>query len=134
MLISSQRRATPLVEVPGLEEAVIAAFAAAGLETVGEVLDSANAEEAEDRKAFEESDLDVDTREAALEIIGEFESAPASEQEAESDDEELDEEAEADDSEADEGEVGEVGEEAAAEAEQAEGGDKPAPVTENAKQ
>ncbi len=131
MLVASQRRATPLAEVPGLDEAVIAAFAASGLESVGDVLDSANAEEAEDRKAFEDAGLDVDAREAALETIEEFESAPAPEPEEEADDEETDEEAGGEDGEE---ATGEDGEKAIADAEQPEGGDKPAPVTENAKQ
>jgi len=109
----------------------MATFAAAGLESVGDVLDTANAEEAEDRKAFEEADLDVDVREAALEMIEEFESAPAPEPEEEADDEETDEEAGGEDGEE---ATGEDGEKAIADAEQPEGGDKPAPVTENAKQ
>ena len=138
MLIASQRRATPLTEVPGLEEAAIAAFAAAGLETVGDVIDSANAEEAEDRKPFEEVDLDVDSRESALELIEEFESAPAPEPEEEellaTEDLEETEETEETEEAAEGGEDAEGGEAAAAEANDPEGGDKPAPVTENTKQ
>ena len=83
-------------------------------------------------------DLDVDSRESALELIEEFESAPAPEPEEEellaTEDHEETEETEETEEAAEGGEDAEGGEAAAAEANDPEGGDKPAPVTENTKQ
>ncbi len=131
MMISSQRRAVALADVPGLEEGTLAALTAAGLETVGDLLDSANAEDEEERKAFDAVELDDDAREAALEIVEEFESAPEEEASAEEADEGEDEPSEEteepqEDSATTEASVADSpGDE--------EAGAKPSPVTENAK-
>ena len=44
MLLSSQRRGVSLTEVPGIDEASVAAFAAAGINTVGDLLEASSAE------------------------------------------------------------------------------------------
>ena len=80
MLVSSQRRGTPLAEIPGLEEEALAALTAGGFETVGDVLEATGSDEAEDQKRFDDVALDADAREAALQAVEEFESAPVEEE------------------------------------------------------
>src|ERR1019366_3876530 len=79
MLLNSQRRGTELAEVPGLEEAAIAAFATAGYATVGDLLDAAAGEDADPLASVA---LDKPARGSALEAIHAFEEAPEEEEEA----------------------------------------------------
>jgi len=87
MLLSSQRRATPLSEVPGIEESDAAAFAAAGLTTVGELLDATSGAEEGNPEAFEAVALEADARETVLETARAFEEAPPPEPEPEPEEE-----------------------------------------------
>ncbi len=79
MLLNSQRRGTALSEVPDLDEGAIAAFAAAGFATVGDLLD-AEAGEGDDPLA--KVALDTSARDAALEAVHAFEEAPQEEEAA----------------------------------------------------
>ena len=80
MLLNSQRRGTALSEVPDVDEAAVAAFLAAGYETVGELVD-AEAGEGDDPLAS--VTLDRPARDAALEAVHAFEEAPEEEEEEE---------------------------------------------------
>ena len=79
MLLNSQRRGTALSEVPDVDETAVAAFLAAGYETVGELVD-AEAGEGDDPLAS--VTLDRPARDAALEAVHAFEEAPEEEEEA----------------------------------------------------
>jgi len=82
MLLSSQRRSTALGEVPGLAEAAVAAFAAQGIRTVGELLEAASGAE-ESAGALEAVVLPPEARDEAIETAHEFEQAPPPEPEDE---------------------------------------------------
>ena len=82
MLLSSQRRSTALGEVPGLAEAAVAAFAAQGIQTVGELLEAASGAE-ESAGALEAVVLPPEARDEAIETAHEFEQAPPPEPEDE---------------------------------------------------
>ena len=79
MLLSSQRRAVSLSEVPAIDEAAVAAFAAAGIGTVGELLEAA----AGGDDPLAAVALPQEVREAAVESARLFEEAPAEEPEDE---------------------------------------------------
>jgi N utilization substance protein A len=79
MLLNSQRRGTALSEVPDLDEAAVAAFLAAGYETVGDLVD-AEAGEGDDPLAS--VTLDKSARNAAIEAVHAFEEAPEEEEAA----------------------------------------------------
>lgn len=81
MLIASQRRAVALAEVADLEPAALEALAAAGFETVGEVLEADSGEDADATAALDGALPDEEDREYALEVLRAFESAPAEEPE-----------------------------------------------------
>ncbi|HEX5854822.1 MAG TPA: transcription termination factor NusA [Thermoanaerobaculia bacterium] len=87
MLLASQRRGTALAEVPGLDEPSVAALAAAGYSTVGELLDAESEAESGDER-HEGDDplasvaLDKPARDAALEVVHAFEEAPEEEEAA----------------------------------------------------
>jgi N utilization substance protein A len=87
MLLNSQRRGTALAEVPGLDEATIAAFATAGYSTVGDLLDAESGaengtESREDADPLASVGLDKPARDSALEAIHTFEEAPDEEEAA----------------------------------------------------
>ncbi len=79
MLLNSQRRGTALSEVPDVDEVAVAAFLAAGYETVGDLVD-AEAGEGDDPLAS--VTLERSARDAALEAVHAFEEAPEEEEEA----------------------------------------------------
>ena len=79
MLLNSQRRGTALSEVPDLDEAAVAAFLAAGYETVGDLVD---AEGGEGDDPLAKVELDKSARDAALEAVHAFEEAPEEEEAA----------------------------------------------------
>jgi len=87
MLLASQRRGTALAEVPGLDEAAVAALTTAGYSTVGDLLDAESGVESE-AESREGDDplasiaLDKPARDAALELVHAFEEAPEEEEEA----------------------------------------------------
>jgi N utilization substance protein A len=76
MLLSSQRRAVPLAEVPGVDAASAEAFGAQGLATVGDVLDAAAGADDSNAKALGEVALDEDARSVVVDAAREFEEAP----------------------------------------------------------
>ena len=88
MLLASQRRGTALAEVPGLDEAAVAALTTAGYSTVGDLLDAESGVESE-AESREGDDplasiaLDKPARDAALELVHAFEEAPEEEEEEE---------------------------------------------------
>ena len=82
MLLASQRRATALAEVPGLDAAAASAFEAAGFASVGDLLDAASGEGENPLAAVA---LEPAVRDAAVETVRAFEEAP----EEEPDDENL---------------------------------------------
>ena len=83
MLLASQRRGTPLAEVPGLDAATAAAFTAAGFATVGDLLDSESGTQAgEGDDPLSSVALDKPARDAALEAAHAFEEAPEEEEAA----------------------------------------------------
>ncbi|MBL8113794.1 MAG: transcription termination factor NusA [Acidobacteria bacterium] len=86
MLLSSQRRGTALAELVAIDEAWVPIFEAAGIVSVGDLLEAA--EEAEDgsRKLDEVTALTEADREAALEAAEEYESSPEEEPEEEPED------------------------------------------------
>ncbi len=112
MLLSSQRRALPLGEMPGITAEAAAAFAAQGFHSVGDVLDAASTVDPARAEALEAVAREPAAREAVLEAARDFEQAPLPEPEAE------EETLEASDSEAGE------------EPDGGEGGEKAAPVAE----
>jgi N utilization substance protein A len=75
MLLSSQRRGVTLAEVPGIDEATVAALAATGIRTVGELLEAAGAE----GDPLASLAVSPDAREGAIESARLFEEAPADE-------------------------------------------------------
>ena len=81
MLLASQRRGTALSDLEGLDPAVLEALAAAGFETVGEVLDADTGEDEEAMARLDAAVPDEDAREEALDVLRSFESAPAEEPE-----------------------------------------------------
>jgi len=85
MLHSSQRRGTALSEVPGVDEAAVAAFTAQGLETVGDVLEAASGADEEKAAAWSAVALEPEAKDAVLEAAREFEEAPAPEPEPDED-------------------------------------------------
>jgi len=87
MLLSSQRRSTTLSEVPGVDEAAATAFAAQGLETVGDVLDAGSGANEEKAEAFGAVGLEPEAKDEVLEAAREFEEAPAPEPEPEAEEE-----------------------------------------------
>jgi N utilization substance protein A len=80
MLLASQRRGTALAEVLGLEPAALEALAAAGFETVGEVLDADGEEDEEATARLDGALPDEDDRADALDALRAFESTPAEEE------------------------------------------------------
>jgi N utilization substance protein A len=80
MLLASQRRGTALAEVPGLDEAAVAAFEAAGFATAGDLLDAASGEGENPLAAVA---LEPAVRDAAVEAVRAFEEAPEEEPEDE---------------------------------------------------
>ena len=97
MLLASQRRGTALAEVPGLDAAALEAFAAAGFETVGEVLEADGGDDEDAIARLDGALPDEDAREDALDALRAFESAPAEEEPEDEDGDflESDEDAEA---------------------------------------
>jgi N utilization substance protein A len=83
MLLSSQRRATELAEVPGVDPAAAEAFAAAGLVTAGDVLDADSGADEEKANALAALTLAEAERDAVLDAVGEFDQAPPPEPELE---------------------------------------------------
>ncbi|MFN7988095.1 MAG: transcription termination factor NusA [Thermoanaerobaculia bacterium] len=108
MLLASQRRGTALAEVPGLDAAALEAFAAAGFETVGEVLEADGGDDEDAIARLDGALPDEDAREDALDALRAFESAPAEEEPEDEEGEFLESEEEAEGSE----EAGEASEEA----------------------
>ena len=80
MLLASQRRGTALAEVLDLEPAALEALAAAGFETVGEVLEADGEEDEEATARLDGALPDEDDRADALDALRAFESAPAEEE------------------------------------------------------
>jgi hypothetical protein len=80
MLINSQRRAAPLVEVPGISEEWAEALSAAGLNTLGELVDVLEAEP-EEEDPLAGVPLDAEAKSAVIEAARAFESAPEPEPE-----------------------------------------------------
>jgi len=80
MLLASQRRGTALAEMLELEPAALEALAAAGFETVGEVLEADGGEDEEANARLDAALPDEDDRLDALEALRAFESAPAEEE------------------------------------------------------
>jgi N utilization substance protein A len=80
MFIASQRRAAALAEVPGISEEWAEALSAAGLNTLGELLDvlEGNAEEEDPLAGVP---LDAEAKSAVIEAARAFESAPEPEPE-----------------------------------------------------
>ncbi len=79
MLLNSQRRGTDLAEVPDLDEAAAAAFAAAGYTTVGELVDAENGEGDDPLASVA---LPRPALDAALEAVHAFEDSPEEEEAA----------------------------------------------------
>ena len=86
MLLASQRRGTALSEIAGVDPAALEALAAAGFETVGEVLEADAGDDADATARLDEALSDEDARENLLEALRAFESAPAEEPEEDEDD------------------------------------------------
>jgi N utilization substance protein A len=80
MLLASQRRGTALAEVLDLEPAALEALAAAGFETVGEVLEADGEGDEEATARLDGALPDEDDRADALDALRAFESAPAEEE------------------------------------------------------
>jgi N utilization substance protein A len=80
MLLASQRRGAPLAEVLDLEPASLEALAAAGFETVGEVLEADGEGDEEATARLDGALPDEDDRADALDALRAFESAPAEEE------------------------------------------------------
>jgi N utilization substance protein A len=81
MLLASQRRSTPLAEVPGLDAAVTAAFTAAGFATVGDLLEAESGVEGQEGDdPLSSVALDKPARDAALDAAHAFEEAPEEEE------------------------------------------------------
>ncbi|MBK6405642.1 MAG: transcription termination factor NusA [Holophagales bacterium] len=80
MLLASQRRGTALAEILELEPAALEALAAAGFETVGEVLEADGGEDEEASGRLDAALPDEDDRLDALDALRAFESAPAEEE------------------------------------------------------
>lgn len=87
MLLSSQRRATPLGEVPGIDGAAADAFAASGLTTVGDVLEAAGGADEEKAEALAAVALDPEARSVVVEAARDLDEAAPPEPEPESDEE-----------------------------------------------
>ncbi len=87
MLLSSQRRATPLAEVPGVDGAAADAFAAQGLATVGDVLEAASDADEAKAEALEAVALEPEPRIAVVEAVRDFDEAPPPEPEPEGEEE-----------------------------------------------
>ncbi len=87
MLLSSQRRAIPLAEVPGVDAATAAAFGAKGLITVGDVLEAANGVDSTKAEALGAVAVDEEARSSVVEAARELEEAPPAEPEPEGEDE-----------------------------------------------
>ncbi len=80
MLLASQRRGTALAEILDLEPTALEALAAAGFETVGEVLEADGGEDEEATARLDGALPDEDDRADALDVLRAFESAPAEEE------------------------------------------------------
>ena len=80
MLLVSQRRGTALEEILELEPAALEALAAAGFETVGEVLEADGGDDEDATARLDGALPDEDDRADALEALRAFESAPAEEE------------------------------------------------------
>ncbi|MFI5180426.1 MAG: transcription termination factor NusA [Thermoanaerobaculia bacterium] len=89
MLLSSQRRATELPDVPGVEAASAAAFVAAGLATAGDVLEAESGADEEKAKALAALTLPEAERDAVLDAVQEFDQAPPPEPEPEEEAQEM---------------------------------------------
>ncbi len=83
MLLSSQRRATELSEVPGVDAAAAKAFAGAGLATAGDVLDAESGADEEKANGLAALALPEAERDAVLDAVQEFDQAPPPEPEEE---------------------------------------------------
>ncbi len=81
MLLASQRRGTALAEVPELDAAALEALAAAGFETVGDVLEADGGDDEDAIARLDGALADEDTREDVLDALRAFEAAPAEEPE-----------------------------------------------------
>jgi N utilization substance protein A len=108
MLVASQRRGTALAEIPGISEEQAEALSAVGLNTLGELLDTLEAN-ADDEDPLAGVPLDTDGKNSVIEAGRAFEAAP--EPEPEESNELLLEGEEG--AEGEEGEEGQAGEEAA---------------------
>jgi N utilization substance protein A len=87
MLLSSQRRATPLGELPGVDGVAADAFAASGLTTVGDVLDAAAGADEEKAEALASVALDPEARSVVVEAARDLDEAAPPEPELEGDEE-----------------------------------------------
>ncbi|MGE5344686.1 MAG: transcription termination factor NusA [Acidithiobacillales bacterium] len=87
MLLSSQRRAIPLAELPGVDAAGADAFGAKGLATVGDVLDAASGADDEKAQALGTVDLEAEAVSAVVDAARELEEAPPAEPEPEGEEE-----------------------------------------------
>ncbi len=83
MLLASQRRETLLSEIDGLPDDFLEAVQDQGIETVGSFLDVGTSDTEEAIAAWNAIDIDEQTKEDALDLVREFESAPADEDEEE---------------------------------------------------
>lgn len=134
MLFASQRRGTPMNEIPGMEPASAEAFEAAGFTTLGDLLDEADSDT--EKPAFSDLVLDEPAREVAIEAARAFEESPyIAEEELESDelqlsDEESEEESDESNETDDEDSDGAPGEPEAGSESATNADEKPAPVTE----
>ncbi len=81
MLLSSQRRATEIAEVPGVDAATAAVFVAAGLATAGDVLEADSGADEGKAKTLAALALPETERDALLDAVLEFEQAPPPEPE-----------------------------------------------------
>ncbi len=86
MLLSSQRRAIPLAEVPGVDAAAADAFGAKGLVTVGDVLEAASGADGAKAEALHAVALEAEARSAVVDAARELEEAPPVEAEPEGED------------------------------------------------
>jgi transcription termination/antitermination protein NusA len=83
MLMASQRRATPVGEIPGIDEASAATLEAAGITNLSELLEAANADES----PLATAGLEQDVLDAVIETARLFEEEPYEEESEDSEEE-----------------------------------------------
>lgn len=96
MLLASQRRATPLTDLEGLDESVVKSLEGAGVVTVGDLLEAASGDDEESAGRLDAAGLSEEDREEIVEQIREYEASPppSEEEEEPAPDEETPEEGE----------------------------------------